>query len=379
MTSDRGPTRALAPSLLPLLAVLGLLAAGAADAPVRAQQAGPATGGGEEAATALVIHGGAGSMREVNMSDREQERHMAKLREALRAGHRVLEEGGSSVDACVAAIQVMERSPLFNAGVGAVLTSERTVEHDASIMDGATRNSGAVAGVGHLRSPIAAARLVMDSSEHVMLAGEGAETFAEGHGFELVPNGTFYTGERREQWERSREGEGGPRAAGPAEAGSADIAPGAAGAADGRGPDAGHLGTVGCAALDREGDLAAGTSTGGTSNKRFGRIGDSPIIGAGTYADNGTAAVSATGHGEDFIRGVVAHDIAAMMRYAGLELEAAVAAVIHGRLEQLGPQATGGVIALDGTGQVAVSFNTPGMYRAWIDTDGRTTVRVFRH
>lgn len=343
-----------------LLAAGALLAADGATTPLRAQAApggSAATEGGEAKAPAIVIHGGAGSIREINMSDDEEAEYRAKMQEALRAGHGILEEGGAAVDACVAAIQVMERSPLFNSGVGAVLTSEGTVEHDASIMRGSTRNSGAVAGTKHLWSPIAAARMVMDSSRHVMLAGEGAEAFARQHGVEMVPNDTFYTQERLERWrERQRDEEDG--ASGPA-------------------PD--HLGTVGCAARDRRGHLAAGTSTGGTSNKRWGRIGDSPIIGAGTYADDETVAVSATGYGEFFIRGVVAHDIASIMRYAGLDLAPAVNAVIHGRLEELGPEATGGVIALDRNGDVAVAFNTPGMFRGWIGTDGEMAVEFYRN
>lgn len=340
--------------------------------------------------TAIVIHGGAGSIRELDMTDEQERAYRDVMEEALRAGTDVLDGGGPSVEACVRAIQVMEDSPRFNAGVGAVLTSEGTVEHDASIMDGRTLNAGAVAGVQSLRSPIAAARLVMDSSEHVMLAQEGAETFAGEHGFEMVPNETFITDERRQRWEQRREGDGsarGPRPGGgegarTARATSGDATgttrpeaePGAA-----RTPPApDHLGTVGCAALDRDGDLAAGTSTGGISDKRFGRIGDSPIVGAGTYADNETAAISATGHGEYFIRLGVAHDVASMMRYANLSLSAATAAVIHGRLEELGPGATGGVIGLDGDGDIAVTFNTPGMFRAWVDTEGEMAVEFFR-
>ena len=351
-----------------LLMAAAILAAEGAGTPLRAQAASGAADGGGEVAPAIVIHGGAGSIREVDMTAEEEAEHRSKMGEALRAGHGVLQEGGTAVDACVAAIQVMERSPLYNSGVGAVFTSEGTVEHDASIMRGSTRNSGAVAGTRHLWSPIAAARLVMDSSRHVMLAQEGAEAFARQHGMEMVPNDTFYTEERLARW-RERQREEGDGASGP----RASSEP----AAD-RAPADGHLGTVGCAARDRRGNLAAGTSTGGTSNKRWGRIGDSPVIGAGTYADNETVAVSATGYGEFFIRGVVAHDIASMMRYAGLDLAPAVNAVIHGRLEELGPQATGGVIALDRHGKIAVAFNTPGMFRGWIGTDGEMAVEFYR-
>lgn len=383
-----GPLReaVLRPALLAAVLLAALLAL---PAPAAAASSLQQAGGEHRAApqgadgVAIVIHGGAGSIREVNMTTEEEEAYRSAMSEALRAGRSVLEDGGSSVDACVEAIQVMETSPLFNAGVGAVFTSEGTVEHDASIMSGRTRNSGAVAGVRRVRSPIALARLVMDSSRHVMFAREGAETFARQHGFEMVPNEMFYSEERKERWRKRRQEEssGGPRAATSA-AGvdrSADTtaAPGTAGTAALRAADE-HLGTVGCAALDRQGDLAAGTSTGGTSDKRWGRIGDSPIIGAGTYADNETAAISATGYGEYFIRGVVAHDIAAMMRYAGLDLTSAASAVIHGRLEELGEEATGGVIALDGQGNVAAPFNTPGMFRGWIGTDGEMVIRFYR-
>ncbi len=315
-----------------------------------AQEAAAGGSAGADGPVAIVIHGGAGTLTPENTSDEREEIYRTELERALRAGHGVLADGGAALDAVVAAIQVMERSPHFNAGIGAVFTSEGTVEHDASIMDGRTRNSGASTGTKQVFSPIALARLVMDSSRHVMFAQEGAETFARGQGMEMVPNDTFYTERRREAWRRAREGASGG--------------------------DGLPTGTVGAVALDADGNIAAGTSTGGMTNKRFGRIGDSPIIGAGTYADNGTAGVSATGHGEYFIRGVVAHDVAAMMRYAGLELEAAASAVIHGRLAKLG--GTGGIIALDGDGDVATPFNTPGMLRGWIGTDGELTVKLFR-
>lgn len=389
-TAAGGPARPAAALLGAAAAAILLAAPPGGPPPAAAQEAGD---GGHHAAhhgppdVAIVIHGGAGSIREIDMTEDEEEAYRSAMTESLRAGRSVLEDGGSSVDACVRAIQVLERSPLFNAGVGAVFTSEGTVEHDASIMDGGTRNSGAVAGVRHVESPIALARLVMDSSRHVMFAREGAETFAEQHGMEMVPNESFYTEERKRRWEERRreQGAAGPRA-GPASdradrtasgARDASVADAPAHAAASGGVDD-HLGTVGCAALDRDGDLAAGTSTGGTSNKRWGRIGDSPIVGAGTYADNETAAISATGYGEFFIRGVVAHDIASMMRYAGLDLASAASAVIHGRLEALGNEATGGVIALDGEGNVAAPFNTPGMFRGWIGTDGEMVIRFYR-
>ncbi len=334
----RTPRRHLSATIV---AVAGAIWLGApASAATAQEQARPS----DRSPVAIVIHGGAGTLTPENTSAEREEAYRAKLAEALSAGHEVLAGGGEALDAVVAAIQVMERSPLFNAGVGAVFTSEGTVEHDASIMDGRTRNSGATTGTKRVFSPIALARLVMDSSRHVMFAQEGAETFARRHGIEMVPNDTFYTERRREAWRRAQERDPG--------------------------------GTVGAVALDSDGDLAAGTSTGGMTNKRFGRIGDSPIIGAGTYADNGTAGISATGHGEYFIRGVVAHDVAAMMRYAGVDLTTAASGVIHGRLEALG--GTGGIIALDAEGRVATPFNTPGMLRGWIGTDGEMVVKLFR-
>jgi len=354
----RKPLRRAFALLIVLPVATALLAAPAA--PARAQQAAAGADGAHDPPVAIVIHGGAGTLTPANTSDERERRYRAELEEALRAGHDELTDGGSALDAVIAAIQVMERSPLFNAGVGAVFTSEGTVEHDASIMDGRTRNSGAVTGTKRVFSPIALARLVMDSSRHVMFAQEGAETFARQHGIEMVPNDTFYTERRREAWERARERSGG------------DGLPGAAGSEGSHDP----TGTVGAVALDADGNIAAGTSTGGMTNKRFGRIGDSPVIGAGTYADNGTAGISATGHGEYFIRGVVAHDVAAMMRYAGLDLVTAASGVIHGRLEELG--GTGGIIALDAEGNVAAPFNTPGMLRGWIGTDGEMVVKLFR-
>lgn len=312
--------------------------------------------GGDD--VAIAIHGGAGTILPGDMTDEREAEYRAALEEALRTGHGVLSDGGGALDAVVEAIQTMEASPLFNAGRGAVFTSEGTVELDASIMDGRTRNSGAITGVKTVRSPIALAREVMESSVHVMMAGRGAETFAESRGLEQVENSHFYTERRRQQLEEARSEDSG-------------------GDADGDGAEPEHeLGTVGVVALDRDGDLAAGTSTGGMTNKRFGRVGDSPIIGAGTYAENGTAAISATGHGEFFIRGVVSHDVAAMMRYTGLSVTEAANAVIHGKLTEMG--ATGGIIALDASGNVAMPFNTPGMYRGRIGTDGELVVEIYR-
>jgi beta-aspartyl-peptidase (threonine type) len=299
----------------------------------------------------LVIHGGSGSITRDNVPPEREAEYRAAMEEALRAGHRVIGEGGSSLDAVIAAITVMEDSPLFNAGKGAVFTSAGTNELDASIMEGRMRRAGAVASLKHIRDPITLARAVLEDSRHVMMVGEGAEAFAKGLGFEMVPNEYFSTPRRLEQYERARDEEERKR-------------------------EAGELGTVGAVAVDRNGDLAAGTSTGGTSYKRWGRVGDSPIIGAGTYADNESCGISATGDGEYFIRGVVAHDISAMMRYGRMSLRGAAEVVIHDKLEKMGGR--GGVIGLDRDGNVAMTFNTEGMFRGYIDRDGNVDIRIFR-
>ena len=320
-----------------------------------------------DAPIAIVIHGGAGTIRRDRMTDEQEAAYRSALREALEAGYGVLEESGSSMDAVVAALTLLEDLPLFNAGKGAVFTSEGTVELDASIMDGATRNAGALTGVTNVRNPIQLARTILEKSRHVMMSGPGAEAFAEAHGFETVPNEYFYTERRREALRRAQSREEGPTG----DAGDAmlfDDDPRAA-------PH--KFGTVGAVALDRDGTIVAGTSTGGMTNKRFGRVGDSPIIGAGTYAHNATCGVSATGHGEYFMRGVVAHDIAARMRYGGMSLKDAANAVVMDELPAIGEGGSGGVIALDADGNIAMPFNTPGMYRGFIDPDGNIVVRLF--
>ncbi len=327
-------------------------------------QAVPAQAQDEKPRYVLAIHGGAGTLARSDLTPELEEAYRAALRGALEAGYQVLDEGGASLDAVVAALRIMEESPLFNAGKGAVFTSEGTVELDASIMDGRTRNAGAVSGVKEVRSPITLARLVMEQSPHVMLTGPGAEAFAREHDIEMVSNDFFYTERRRRQLERAQQRENAPSG------GDALLLD------EDREADHHQYGTVGAVALDQAGNLAAGTSTGGMTNKRFGRVGDSPIIGAGTYADNVTCAVSATGHGEYFIRGVVAYDVAAMMHYAGLSLTAAANAVVMGRLGELG--GTGGIIALDREGNLAMPFNTSGMYRGAIDTGGNMVIKIYR-
>lgn len=312
---------------------------------------------------ALALHGGAGVILRTDMPAALEAEYRAVLQTALDAGYVVLAEGGSALDAVTAAVVVLEDSPLFNAGRGAVLNAAGACELDAAIMDGRDRNAGAVAGVGHIRNPIRLARDVMEKSPHVMLTGKGAEQFAATFGYEAVPNDYFITDRRRAQWERARELETHRQDTTFLEEKLRLD-----------GPDERKFGTVGAVALDQAGNLAAATSTGGMTNKKFGRVGDSPIIGAGTYADNRTCAVSATGHGEYFIRAVVTHDIAARMAHRGESLADAASAVIAG-VGELG--GTGGVIAMDAQGNLALPFNTPGMYRAWRKSTGEAAVEIF--
>jgi L-asparaginase / beta-aspartyl-peptidase len=316
----------------------------------------------------FVIHGGAGTIERSRMTPEREKAYRDKLTEALRAGFDVLNRGGACLDAVVAAITLLEDSPLFNAGKGAVFTHEGTNELDSSIMDGRTLKAGAVAGLKRVKNPILLARLVMEQSPHVMMTGEGAEAFARQKGVELVDPNYFYTEERWQQLQKAREAEKNPppkrskleREAAPKESSLLDEH---------------KFGTVGAVCLDRAGNLGAGTSTGGTTNKRFGRVGDSPIIGAGTYADNETCAVSCTGDGEYFIRSVVAHDISAQMQYAGKSVTEAAAATLE-RVGKIG--GTGGLIAIDRRGNFAMPFSTSGMYRGWIGADAEPHVLIYR-
>lgn len=300
---------------------------------------------------ALAIHGGAGTILKENMSAEKEAAYTAKLSEALAAGEKVLAEGGAATDAVIAVIQVMEASPLFNAGKGAVFTAEGKNEMDASIMDGSNLNAGAVAGVTNVKSPIALARAVMDNSPHVMLQGPGAETFAVEQGLEIVDPEYFYTERRWQQLQKAKEQKSGAvmdHDGDPANEGTDEF-------------NDFKFGTVGAVALDREGNLAAGTSTGGMTNKEWGRVGDSPVIGAGTYASNTSCAVSATGHGEYFIRATVARSICALMEYKGLSLGEAARAIVMEQLVEMG--GSGGIIAVDAKGNIELVFNSKGMYR----------------
>lgn len=305
----------------------------------------------------LVIHGGAGTiLKEQMTAERERAYHEA-LKQALEAGYAVLLEGGKSTDAVTAAVRVLEDSPLFNAAKGAVFTSTGENELDASIMDGSNLNAGAVAGVKTIKNPITAAYQVMTQSPHVLLSGEGAEIFAKEKGLEIVDPEYFVDSTRYKQFLKLRKLD-------------------KTGALDQPAEKGGKFGTVGAVALDRYGNIAAGTSTGGTSNKKWGRIGDSPIIGAGTYANNNTCGVSATGWGEYFMRLVVAHDISALMEYGGLSLQQAADSVIMKKLPRLG--GTGGIIALDRNGTVSMTFNTKGMYRGYIRQKGEAKTFLYR-
>ena len=293
----------------------------------------------------IVLHGGAGNISAENTPPGKQAALKSVLDEALNAGKQVLAKGGSSLDAVVAAIKILEDSPLFNAGKGSVVTEEGKAEMDASIMDGKTLKAGAIAGVTIIKNPIMAARAVMDHSEHVMLSGKGAEQFAREQHLDIVEPSYFITPERWKSFLRMKEQDSLKRVKE-------------------------KFGTVGAVALDLDGNLAAATSTGGIMMKKSGRIGDSPIIGAGTYANNEACAVSATGHGEFFIRYVVAYDIAALMLYKHWSLGKASDFVINHKLKDAGGE--GGVICLDRQGNIATPFNTSGMFRAWLKNDGKS-------
>lgn len=299
----------------------------------------------------LVIHGGAGTILKKNMTPEKEAAYIEKLNEALEKGYSILENGGTSLDAVVAVINILEDSPLFNAGKGAVLTEKGEAELDASIMDGKTLMAGAVAGLKHIKNPINLARLVMEKSPHVMMIGEGAEEFARQNNIEMVDNKYFITDERWKQYIKIKEEK------------AKEIIPE-------------KHGTVGCVALDKNGNLAAGTSTGGLMMKKFGRVGDSPIVGAGTYADNRTCAVSATGEGEYFIRIGIAKDISSLIEYKNYSVDEAAKEVINKKLTQLG--GLGGVITLDSKGNISLPFNTEGMYRAYHMSNNQPAIKMYK-
>lgn len=324
----------------------------------------------------LVIHGGAGAIRKKNMTPEKEAAYHAKLNEALLAGQAVLDTGGHATDAVQAAIMVMENSPLFNAGKGAVFTNAETNEMDASMMDGRDRNAGAVSGVTKIKNPILGARAVLDHSNHVMLSGEGANAFAKKQGLEMVDPSYFKDEIRLKQLRKVKSREDAQL---DHDSDQGDMPSDSSEIEFHYDSDIDlnkKYGTVGCVALDMHGNLAAGTSTGGMTNKRYGRIGDSPIIGAGTWADNNTCAVSSTGHGEFFIRWAVAYDIAALMEYKGLSLAEAADLVINKKLEEV--DGRGGVIAVDKDGNIAMPFNTRGMYRGYLKSSGEKEVMIYK-
>lgn len=318
----------------------------------------------------FMIHGGAGVISRGTLTADKEKEFRGELEKAVLAGYKALQDGKSSLDAVEIAIRMLEDCPLFNAGKGAVFTNEGKNELDASIMDGKTQAAGAVAGLRHVKNPITLARTVMEKSPHVMMVGDGAEKFAREQKIEIVDEKYFWTQHRwdalqqilKEEKEKREKGEKG-------KGGSATL--------DSRlsTADSNRFGTVGAVALDRDGNLAAGTSTGGMTNKKYGRVGDAPIIGAGTYANNNSCAVSATGWGEYFIRLGVARDIAAIMEYQAAPVQTAADRVIQ-KLQKLGGD--GGIIAMDAVGNMAVSFNSEGMYRAYIGSDGKPVIQIYK-
>jgi beta-aspartyl-peptidase (threonine type) len=313
---------------------------------------------------AIIIHGGAGTILKKNMTPEKEAAYKAKLEEAIRVGYEILKNGGTSLDAVEKTINIMEDSPLFNAGKGAVFTNAETNELDASIMDGQTLNAGASAGTTTVRNPINLARIIMDKSPHVMMAGIGADTYAKEQGLTIVDSAYFYTENRFNALKRAMERE-------KIELDHDDKQA----FYDPEIKDS-KFGTVGCAALDKNGNLAAGTSTGGMTNKRYGRVGDAPIIGAGTYANNNSCAVSSTGWGEYFIRSMVAYDISALMQYKGVTLEEAAREVIHTKVADLGGD--GGIVAIDKNGNMVAEFNTAGMYRATMNDKGELKIGIYK-
>ena len=306
---------------------------------------------------AIALHAGAGTINKSNLDTDTEKEIRTTLEQAVRAGYAILLEGGSSLDAVVASVTLLEDSPHFNAGKGAVFNAQGQHELDASIMDGSDLQAGAVASVKNIRNPILLARQVMLVSPHVMLMGEGAEAFARDNGIAFEDDDYFFTERRWQQLEKARANSD-PQAHFVSET-----------------PDR-WLSTVGAVALDSKGDLAAATSTGGTTNKRWGRVGDSPIIGAGTYADNRSCAVSATGHGEFFIRATVARDICARVQLQGKSLQQAADEVVMEQLVEMGGD--GGIIALDREGNISLTFNTPGMYRASVDANGEVFIGIYK-
>jgi len=297
---------------------------------------------------AIVIHGGAGTILKENMSNELETAYKDKMKEALEAGHYILKTNGTSIDAVEAAIKILEDSELFNAGKGSVLSKNEEVEMDASIMTGHNLNAGAISGIKHIKNPISLARKVMEESEHVFLSGEGAEDFAVSKGFKTVENNSFITERRLNSVRNAKKRDS---------------------------IQDNKFGTVGCVALDKFGNITSGTSTGGMTNKKWNRIGDVPIIGAGTYANNNTCGISSTGWGEYFIRNVVAYDISSQIDYLKININQAAKNTLK-KVKDLG--GSGGVIGIDNNGNVMMDFNTKGMYRGYIKSDGETIIEIYQ-
>ncbi|OUU47476.1 MAG: beta-aspartyl-peptidase [Flavobacteriaceae bacterium TMED68] len=317
----------------------------------------------EKQSFGIVIHGGAGTILKKNMTKEKEKEYRQALSKAIKIGYDVLKNGGGSKDAVEKTINYMEDSPLFNAGKGAVLTAKGTIELDASFMDGKTLNAGAVSGVKKIKNPISAAIKVMEKSPHVMLSGQGADLFSQIQGLEIVDQDYFFTERRINDLKRVQKAE---KLKGVYKTRNDETF-----------LENQRYGTVGCVALDKSGNLAAGTSTGGMTNKKWNRIGDAPIIGAGTYANNLTCAISATGWGEFFIRAVVAHDISSIMEYKGLSIQEAAYEVINKKVGALG--GNGGIIGIDNNGNIAIEMNTSGMYRAHMNQEGKLDVKIYRN
>jgi beta-aspartyl-peptidase (threonine type) len=298
----------------------------------------------EKADWAIVIHGGAGTIKREFMTPEKDSLYRAKLAEALNVGSEILKNGGTSMDAVEQTIHILEESPLFNAGRGSVFNERGQNEMDAAIMNGETHAAGAVVNVHTIKSPISAARAVMEKSEHVMLTSEGAEIFAKKQGLEIVEPEYFFDQRRWDSFKKAKD-------------------------------KIDKHGTVGCVALDENGNIAAGTSTGGMTMKMYGRVGDVPVIGAGTYADNATCGISATGHGEFFIRNVVAYDVAALMKYKGMSIEEASEEVIMNKLKPIG--GSGGIIGLDAQGNTIMTFNSAGMYRGKVSSNSEMIIAIY--
>lgn len=304
----------------------------------------------------IAIHGGAGTILRSSMTPELQQQYEQGLDAALNAGYDILAAGGNATDAVEAAVKSLEDFPLFNAGRGSVFNNKGMHEMDAAIMNGATQEAGAVCGIAHVKNPVAVARMVMEKSGHVMLAGAGAEEFARTQGVEYADDQYFYTQQRYDQWQQAMQ---------------ENVVQ-----LDHTVKQENKKGTVGAVALDKQGNLAAATSTGGLTNKKFGRIGDSPVIGAGTYANNNTCAISCTGVGELFIRSVVAYDISCLMEYKGLTLQQACDLVVMDKLVKI--EGEGGLVAVDKDGNICMPFNSEGMYRACKHSGGRKEILIYK-